>query len=763
MWILQKDGFRGMAAGLTNILLLMLTLSTGSCQGHAPLTLIKEGHSTYVLILPDKPVPHERKAAEVLRQYLQRMTGAVLSVIAESAYNGKTGIFIGRTQHAPGRLAGRLQYDGFFIATDDADVYIRGASGKGVLYGAYTFLEQYAGCRKYAGGEPAAVPRTKNLTIPSNIADVQNPRFVYRQSYYPASDDPEYLDWHKLQRFEDLWGLWGHSFFKIIPPEKYFSAHPEYFSLVQGRRQPMQLCLSSEAVLQLTIDYLRKAIQAKPDAIYWSLSPNDDGGYCTCDRCRQADAEEGGPQGSLIRFVNRVAAAFPEQRFTTLAYTYTAQPPRKTRPAPNVYVFLSSIDAYRTRPLSSEPSAAGFRKDLEGWAALTDRLFIWDYTTQFTNYLTPFPDYMHAAGNLRFFADKRVSGVFLHGSEHSYSDMAELNSYLHAKLLWNPEADAQAVREDFLKGYYGAAGKHIVQYIDTLQQTVAATGARLDIYGNPVNNDRDYLSPENIDWYSSLLDKAEAAAEGHPDLEARVGRARLPLEYVVLQQSVFFGAQHHGYITEDDAGSYSVRPHWPERVQRFSAQCATAGVTELSEGGMSPQGYLQEWKERFTRLPKHNLAADATVTLAHPYSPDYPAHGEQTLTDGLPAGKDYSAGWLLFYGSDMIATLDLHAARKVRTVMAGFLSDPRHYIFLPLRVQVEVSEDGAQYRSAGVQELQPVQEDFSVAVRQYAFTVPAGAAVRYIRVTAVCPATLPDWRFHAQKKPAVACDEVMVE
>jgi hypothetical protein len=753
-----------MKARLANLLLLVLVLTTGSCRAREPLLIIADGRSQYQIVIPDKAGPHERKAASVLQQYLQRMSGVTLAVVAEKSYQGQTGIFIGKTEHGPGGIVARLRHDGFCIVTGTKDVFIRGASGKGSLYGVYAFLEAYLGCRKYAGGEPAVVPAKKTVSVPAGIEDLQNPQFVYRQTYYPASEDEEYLDWHKLHRFEDLWGLWGHSFFKIIPPEAHFPNHPEYFSLIQGKRRPVQLCLSNEGVFQLTVAYLRDAIAAHPDAIYWSLSPNDEPLYCTCAACSRADAEEGGPQGSLIRFVNRVAKVFPEQKFTTLAYGHTARPPAKTRPAPNVYVFLSSIDAYRSQPLAEEPSAAAFRKNLDGWSALTDRLFIWDYTTQFTNYLTPFPVYMNTAADIRFLAAKNVVGVFLHGSEHTYSDMAEWNSYLQAKLLWDPAADARAVQQDFMSGYYGAAGGHMTHYTDTLQEIVRNIGVQLDIYGNPVNNYRDYLSPEHIDRYSAILDRAEAAVEGQVRLEARVAKARLPLEYVVLQQSTFFGAQPHGYLEENEEGTgYMVRSRWPERVRRFVEQCVAAGVTELSEGGISPQKYLAAWQERFAHLPKRNMAADATVHLAHPYAPEYPARGEQTLTDGLPGEADYSSGWLLFYGADMVATLDLHQSRKLSAVTAGFLSDPRHYIFIPLSIRVEVSDDGSRYREVGARQVPAIEEDFTVAPRKFSFPLPAGTQARFVRVSAACPTQLPAWRYHERKKPALACDEIMVE
>ncbi len=243
--------------------------------------------------------------------------------------------------------------------------------------------------QKYARG-PAYVPKKTTLKIPSHLMDKQIPEFVFRDAYYPSRLDQEFQEWHKLHRAEDLWGLWAHTFFKLVPPAQYFPAHPEYYAFVNGERRATQLCLSNDEVVNITVNQLRKLMKEKPDALYWSISPQDGVGYCTCDRCATADKEEDSHAGSLIRFVNKVAVKFPDRQFTTLAYNYTIKPPKKTRPASNVIIMLSSIAANRNRPLSEDPSAAEFRDALQGWKKIVSNIFIWDYTTQFSNYLAPF-------------------------------------------------------------------------------------------------------------------------------------------------------------------------------------------------------------------------------------------------------------------------------------------------------------------------------------------------------------------------------------
>jgi len=747
----------------TLFVLSALLINSACNTGAADIAIVAQGKAQHVIVLPAEATKNEAKAAHILQDYIKRISGAQPGIIAEPNYLDQKAIFIGNTSHGEQFNNRKIKGDGFYIASDDTHLFIHGGSGQGVIYGVYTFLEKYLGCRKYAN-IPAYTPANKTIQVPAHIFDLQNPQFIYRQVYYPAANDPEYLVWHKLQQLDDLWGIWGHSFFKMIPPRDYFAAHPEYFSLVNGKRQPMQLCLSNESVYQLTVDYLKKAISNNPDAIYWSIAPNDGGGFCTCDNCRKTDAAEGGPQGSLLKFVNRVASQFPQQQFTTLAYTYTSHPPKNLKPADNVFIMLSSIDAYRHEPLRAAASAAGFRKDLEGWAAITPHIFIWDYTTQFTNYLAPFPDYNHLQDNLQYFAENQVKGVFSQGSGTTYSDMAEFNSYLLANLLWDAKIDNKGVATGFLNGFYGKAGTFLDSYLQELITAVKTTHSKLDIYGNPVHDYKGYLSPALIDKYAQLLDKAEAAAESDTTLLNRVYNARLPLEYTVLQQSKFFGNEQYGYLTENsqEKGGFVVKPNWPARVKRFVDQCKKAGVTELAEEGMTPDAYAASWDALFAKKWINNLAFHATVTLAHPFTPEYTPKKEGTLVDGLTGDTDFSYNWLFTYGQDMIATIDMQKSKTINQVKMNFLQDPRHNIFNPVQLTVETSEDGVTYQPAGTQTISQLQEeDNTTRINTFEYKLPAVNA-RFVRVTAKCLPAMPTWRNAAGKKPALCCDEVYI-
>ncbi|RBL91171.1 hypothetical protein DF182_00675 [Chitinophaga flava] len=731
-------------------LMLAITLPARSSD----LVLVSDGHSVYHISLPAQATAAEQKAAGILQHYIQEATGVKLPVKQESNAESSA-IRIAYTKN--------IAAEGYSIEVKDNDLLITGGAGKGVVYGVYTFLERLLNCRKWDAG-PAEVPHTNKVTIPGSTHISEVPAFRYREVYLPAAvQDAEYLDWHKLHRFEDLWGMWGHTFDKLVPASQYFKLHPEYYALVQGHRKPSQLCLSNEAVFNITVAALQAQMAQHPDAEYWSISPNDDNGYCECDLCRKTDQAEGGPQGSLLRFVNRVAARFPDKIFTTLAYGYTTHPPLHLKPADNVYIMLSSIDAYRSKPLDKEASAAAFRNYLKGWREKTSHLFVWDYVTQFTSYLAPFPVLGTLQPNLQYLRQQQVSGVFEQGSGDTYSDLAELKGYLLAKLLWEPDADIQHITDDFLQGYYGKAAPHVKFYLQQLQQHAAAQPA-LDIYGNPVNEHNTFLTPANIDQYSTILDKAEAAVENDSRRAPRLRRLRLAQDYTYLQQARFYGIEQHGIFEQSATGQWKVKDGFTQRVSRFVAACKQSGVKELSEGGLSPDAYGEEWKKILAAGVRPNKALHAQVQLQYPAAPEFPAKGPATLTDGNPGYNDFSYNWLCFYGQPMNATLDLGKAVVVKKVSMNFLEDPRHWIFRPAGITVEVSADGQHFTTIGNISNQMPEEHYDIEMPAFDFeNKGAEMPVRFIRVKATNWPALPSWRYRERRQPMIACDEIWVE
>jgi hypothetical protein len=205
-----------------------------------------------------------------------------------------------------------------------------------------------------------------------------------------------------------------------------------------------------------------------PKAGMISISQNDTLGACQCPDCAAVVKEEGSESGPWIRLCNIVAAEinkeYPDFLVETLAYQYTRKPPKLTKPSKNVIVRLCSIEADFSHPLAGE-SNKSFGDDLRGWKAIAPNLFIWNYVTNFADYVIPHPNMTPLAADLRFFADHNVIGVFEQGDSLNdrAGDFLPLRTWLLVKLLWDPSQDQAKLTEEFLNGYYGAAGPHLAK------------------------------------------------------------------------------------------------------------------------------------------------------------------------------------------------------------------------------------------------------------------------------------------------------------
>jgi len=185
----------------------------------------------------------------------------------------------------------------------------------------------------------------------------------------------------------------------------------------------------------------------------------------------KSEESEAGP---VISFVNQIADAvrdeFPDRYIGTLAYQYTRKAPKTLVPRDNVAVRLCSIECSFSEPLDSGSNSVNdrFVEDINAWNKKTDNLFIWDYVTNFSHYVQPFPNLRSLKPNIRFFIDHGVKGLFEQGNYNGSGggEMAELRNYLLARFLWNPDRDLDTEMNEFLEAFYGPAAKPIRDYID---------------------------------------------------------------------------------------------------------------------------------------------------------------------------------------------------------------------------------------------------------------------------------------------------------
>ena len=222
-------------------------------------------------------------------------------------------------------------------------------------------------------------------------------------------------------------------------------------------------------MIQELIKNVLETLRKNPDAKMIDVSQNDWFGFCTCKQCKAIDDAEGSHAGTLISMLNKVAAAvekeFPDVLVESLAYQYTRKPPKTVKPRDNVLIRLCTIECSFSQPLDG-PQNREFAADMEGWSKLAKHLFVWDYTTNYNDYLGPHPNLRVLPANVRYFIKHGAIGLFEEGEG---DDFCELKNWLLMRVMWEPDLDAQKLIDEFLRGYYGEAVAPLVQqYWDLL-------------------------------------------------------------------------------------------------------------------------------------------------------------------------------------------------------------------------------------------------------------------------------------------------------
>ncbi len=723
--------------------------------------------SRYRIVIPSSPTEHELKASKVLQDYLIQISGAVLPVIAADKATSPYEIVLGQNERLDELNLeinlNDLKKDGFLIKTDSLRLIITGGSQKGTLYGVYTFLEKYLGCRMYTP-EVKIIPEQKQIVL-GQINDLQVPVMDIRTTHYRVTWDAEYIDWHKLNHNEHGgrpdWGMWVHTFNSLVPPETYFSEHPEYYSLVNGKRIPTQLCLTNPDVLKVTIQNLRKNIAQNPEATYWSVSQNDNRNYCTCDNCKALDEREGSPSGTIINFVNQVADQFPEKMISTLAYEYGRKAPRTLRPRDNVNIMLCSIEVFRNKSIEDDPTSADFMHDVEDWGKIAKDIIVWDYVIQFPNLISPFPNLHVLQPNIRFFVKNGVTSMFEQGNREVGGEFAELRAYLISKLLWNPDENVDSLMNDFLHGYYGAAGPSIGTYIEEMRNALLESGAPLRIFGSPNEADTTYLTPELIDRYEVLFNEAEAVVADSAELLERVRIARLPLDFAIMEQAKKQYIGERGLFYKVN-GQWEVRTEIRSKIDPFTDLCIRQGVTRVKEWSTSPDEYRSSMYRLFSQGMKEHLAYGKKVTFISPDSLRLPLGAGRMLTDGIRGGHDYDYNWLGFSGKNLEVIIDLEEVREVKRIESAYFQYGYWLRLFPKYVEYSVSLDGKNFILAGnIKNTLPIDQYGGQQRDFIAEFEPQNA--RYIKVKAYTIGNTPDWHPGAGRPANMLVDEIVVE
>lgn len=416
---------------------------------------------TWTILIPEAPTTAETFAANKLATELGTVFGEAPAVVSQAADHY---IAVGAASEAD---VSDVADNGYRIRVIGGNVHIAGTAQRGLQIAAYRFLEEFCG-RKVYTATITVMPQSDKINVPADTDIVYEPFFESTDTDWKSPLNAEYSMANGLTNGSrrtlsaemggsvDYLGGFCHTIGWLCETEKYKDTHPEYLALYNGERTTDQPCLSNPDVLAICTKNVLKILEEQhdPDAPLQivSVTQNDNHSHCQCETCAAFEAAHGGKaSATVVNFVNQIADVVKEKGYDnvaidTFAYYYSQPAPEGIVPRDNVIIRLCSILCCFAHPLDTEECNGTFYKDLTDWAKICNRLYIWDYATNYQHTCTVFPNFDVIQKNMQIFYENNVKGMYVEGNyymDRCDTEFGELRAYMISKCLQNPYCDLE--------------------------------------------------------------------------------------------------------------------------------------------------------------------------------------------------------------------------------------------------------------------------------------------------------------------------------
>lgn len=539
-----------------------------------PLLLAADGMARQPVVVASDATTATKAVAAELADYLGRIGGAKFEVIAG---DGSRGIVLGTLAEFPNpALATALEirngFDGreaFAIRTESQRLLLIGATDLGASHAAFRLLE-HLGCRWFFPAKEWEVILSQPRMAVS-LRETDRPRILARRIWYgygffhdkghPAggSAQQDYEAWARHNRMAGSFKVHaGHAWQGIIADRRdEFDAHPEYRALVKGKREGEQLCVSHPDVRRLAAEWALAFFAKHPDREMVSMECSDGGGQCECEACARLGGISDRVFGLANEVARAVAAKHPGRMVGCLAYNEHSEPPSFAL-EPNVYVQLT----------------AGFTRGRYTFDELVD---LWPRKAKAMGFYEYFSVWLWDFDRLPGGNGANLSHIRSRIARYAKAGATSLDAesgnnwgvhgrgyYVANRLLWNPDADVDALLADFYEKAFGPAAPAMKRY-----------------YERVAPDNRPLLSRGLVGEAFRDIEEAARLARGRPDVLARIDHLKHYLRYVHLrwqfdhakeaarQKELVVALLTLAYRTR-----YAYMNHWEAMRQQFAADMA---------------------------------------------------------------------------------------------------------------------------------------------------------------------------------------------
>jgi hypothetical protein len=559
------------------VAILALGIATGLAAQELSLS---NGRNGLTITTEASPSEVDQFAASELARYLKQMTGVEFQV-TKTARIPESALVVGRKEVEsldPEFSHLQLGDDGFLIRRQHGRILIAGASDRGTLYGVYAFLEKL-GCRwfapnfvYYGAAHGELVPHVSRPSVGDwNI--VERPAFQWRKLYveegrsHTEANLKEMIDWMAKSRMNVLdcpidyqhlhhteWDHWrvalipelrkrgilieigGHGYPNFLPPEKYFDQHPDWFGMKDGKRTADPRVVFSTAnkeAVQTFITNVKSYLSGHPEIDILDVWPPDGAEWSEAPE----DLALGSSTERQMLLLNALSKAlkpdFPRLRLQFIAYeTYTV-PPAAHKPEPGIFMDFCPINRSFESPLYASADATNeeYFHDLQGWVQNVmdpSDITIYSYITKYAWRSLPVLIPHLIVDEARRFHSLGIGGLATYSEPGSWGTY-ELDHYITARALWNPQVDAEQEVTAYTKARYGAAWKPVLAYLNLVEEVVPHA---IGIPGTDLTIEKQRMMIHDFEPASGLLNQAQALAAQDPAVQNLLAKLEHEHEYV---------------------------------------------------------------------------------------------------------------------------------------------------------------------------------------------------------------------------------------
>lgn len=450
---------------------------------------------------PDKVM----EAARDLQDIIRRMSGAELPICDDAFRVEGNKILLGPSGYT--RIHNVVfpeQKGEWCLLRRREDTLVLAGNDEGCYTGtqfAVTMLLERLGCGWFGPEELwQVIPQKKTLTV-GYLDILHTPQFSCRRTRVLEKNPDIGRRWYQggdKSLIEHAYGI-------LFPREQYFEAHPDWYCMHGGVRDPYnnrsihleswQMCYSNPELVQATADKVIAFFDAHPDYASYSLAANDGmyEGFCECEECQKW----GMPGEVMMEFVNRVArltaAKYPDKTLYFFVYFPTFDPPNRFIQAePNVQLMFCK-ESCMYHPVDKGPDCGyhedyefefrytqyprPWRQTMEKWLEMTglSSFCIWEWycpaacVTSWEH--LPWVQGDVATRNQRFWHDKGATFVFYdqgpndyyHDTEKSYPLRWPL-WYVVSKGMWDKDLTGTDILTDACKKLFEQAADVMLSY-----------------------------------------------------------------------------------------------------------------------------------------------------------------------------------------------------------------------------------------------------------------------------------------------------------